>query len=274
MLFFGQNVGSNSPRMLHDLQRASRRGVPIITFNPLRERGLERFTNPQSPFQMMTGSSTPISSQYYQLIAGGDIAAMTGLCKWLIESDDEARVAGRAPILDHAFIATYSQGFEAFAAFCRHTPWSAIEQACGLSQADLATAAATYAASTATIGVYGMGLTQHRLGVQNVHMICNLLMLKGNVGRPGAGLCPGARPLQRPRPAHGRRHRKARAGAARIASRRSMGSSRPRDKGIEHHRGLRGRARRASVRAYVGLGGNFLRAVPDSPRDGGGLAQA
>jgi molybdopterin-dependent oxidoreductase alpha subunit len=264
LLFFGQNVGSNSPRMLHDLQRASRRGVPIITFNPLRERGLERFTNPQSPFQMMTGSSTPISSQYYQLIAGGDIAAMTGLCKWLIESDDEARVAGRAPILDHAFIATYSQGFEAFAAFCRHTPWSAIEQACGLSQADLATAAATYAASTATIGVYGMGLTQHRLGVQNVHMICNLLMLKGNVGRPGAGLCPvrGHSNVQGQRTV-GVTEKPELAPLDRLKA--QYGFEPPRDKGMNTIEVCEG-VLSGKVRAYVGLGGNFLRAVPDSPR--------
>ena len=81
ILFFGQNVGSNSPRMMHQLQDAVRRGAQIITFNPLRERGLERFTNPQSPVQMLTGSSTAISTQYHQLKAGGDIAAIMGICK-------------------------------------------------------------------------------------------------------------------------------------------------------------------------------------------------
>ena len=85
ILFFGQNVGSNSPRMMHQLQDAARRGAQIITFNPLRERGLERFTNPQSPVQMLTGSSTAISTQYHQLKAGGDIAAIMGMCKSLIE---------------------------------------------------------------------------------------------------------------------------------------------------------------------------------------------
>ena len=96
ILFFGQNVGSNSPRMLHELQPCARRGVPIITFNPLRERGLEEFTNPQSPLQMVTGSSTSISTQYYQLRAGSDTAAMTGMCKYLIERDDAA-IAERRP---------------------------------------------------------------------------------------------------------------------------------------------------------------------------------
>ncbi len=78
ILFFGQNPGSNSPRMLHPLQEARKRGVPIITFNPLRERGLERFTNPQSPVEMLTGHETRISSQYHQVKAGGDLAALTG----------------------------------------------------------------------------------------------------------------------------------------------------------------------------------------------------
>ena len=264
LFFFGQNVGSNSPRMLHDLQHAARRGVPIITFNPLRERGLERFANPQSPFQMLTGTSTPISSQYYQLMAGGDIAAMTGVCKWLIESDDAARQAGQATLLDHAFIATYTQGFEVFAAFCRQTPWMAIEQACGLSRDDLVLAASTYAASTATIGIYGMGLTQHRLGVHNVHMICNLLMLKGNVGRPGAGLCPvrGHSNVQGQRTV-GVTEKPELAPLDRLAEQYDFEP--PREKGMNTIEVCEG-VLSGKVRAFVGLGGNFLRAVPDSPR--------
>lgn len=264
LFFFGQNVGSNSPRMLHDLQKASRRGAAIITFNPLRERGLERFANPQSPFQMLTGASTPISSQYYQLMAGGDIAAMTGLCKSLIEADDAALTAGRKPVLDHAFIETYTQGYETFAAFCRRTTWEAIEQASGLSRKDLATAASTYATSTATIGVYGMGLTQHRLGVHNVNMICNLMMLKGNVGRPGAGLCPvrGHSNVQGQRTV-GITEKPELAPLDKLAE--QYGFEPPRDKGLNTVEVCEG-VLSGEVRAFVGLGGNFLRAVPDSPR--------
>ena len=91
MFFFGQNVGVNSPRMLHQLQAVRERGAPIITFNPLRERGLERFTNPQSPAQMLTLSETTISTQYHQLSPGGDLAAIVGLCKALIAADDDAK---------------------------------------------------------------------------------------------------------------------------------------------------------------------------------------
>jgi anaerobic selenocysteine-containing dehydrogenase len=149
ILFFGQNVGSNSPRMLHELQPCAKRGVPIITFNPLRERGLEEFTNPQSPLQMVTGSSTSISTQYYQLRAGSDTAAMTGMCKYLIECDDAAAAKGGPPLLDHAFIRNYTSGFEEFATFCRAAKWSEIEAETLLSRADIETAADTYAKAKA-----------------------------------------------------------------------------------------------------------------------------
>jgi molybdopterin-dependent oxidoreductase alpha subunit len=88
IFFFGQNVGTNSPRMLHQLQDARERGVPIVTFNPLRERGLVSFVNPLSPTQMLTGQETTISTQYHQVKVGGDIAAITGICKCVIEADD------------------------------------------------------------------------------------------------------------------------------------------------------------------------------------------
>jgi molybdopterin-dependent oxidoreductase alpha subunit len=264
LFFFGQNVGSNSPRMLHDLQKAARRGVPIITFNPLKERGLERFANPQSPFQMLTGTSTRISSEYYQVKAGGDLAVLTGLCKWLIEQDDSERAAGRAAVLDHGFIAAYTRGFEAFAAFCRQTSWDDIEHHSGLAARDIQTAAATYANSTAAIGVYGMGLTQHRLGVQNVHMVCNLLLLRGNIGRPGAGVCPVR-------------------GHSNVQGQRTVGITEkpelapldklkalydfepPREKGLNTVEACEG-ILAGEVTAFLGLGGNFLRAVPDTPR--------
>ena len=105
MFFFGQNVGVNSPRMLHQLQEVRQRGVPIITFNPLKERGLERFTNPQSPAQMLTLSETKISTQYHQLNPGGDLAAIVGLCKALIAADDKARKSHQSErIIDVDFI--------------------------------------------------------------------------------------------------------------------------------------------------------------------------
>ena len=97
IFFFGHNTGMNSPRMLHDLQDCAKRGVPIIVFNPLRERGLERFTNPQNPAEMLVEPATQISSQYHQIKVGGDKAALMGLCKALFEMDDAAREAGGEP---------------------------------------------------------------------------------------------------------------------------------------------------------------------------------
>ncbi|HEY5072147.1 MAG TPA: FdhF/YdeP family oxidoreductase [Caulobacteraceae bacterium] len=264
IFFFGQNVGSNSPRMLHDLQKAARRGVPIVTFNPLRERGLERFRNPQSPFQMISGTDTPISSQYCQVKAGGDIAALTGLCKSIIESDDAARATGRSAVLDHGFIAEFTRGFAAFAEFCRNVAWPEIERNSGLARDELEAAATTYAAAKATLGVWGMGLTQHRLGVENVHMICNLLLLRGNVGRPGAGPCPvrGHSNVQGQRTV-GVTEKSELAPLDRLEA--QYGFKAPREKGrntVETCEGVIS----GEVRGFVGLGGNFIRAVPDTGR--------
>lgn len=108
LFFFGQNVGSNAPRMLHQLQDVRKRNVPIITFNPLRERGLERFVNPQSPTEMLTPESTVISTQYHQVAIGGDTAAMIGIAKALLELDDDAQRDGGNSILDNDFIANVS----------------------------------------------------------------------------------------------------------------------------------------------------------------------
>ena len=124
--FFGQNVGSNSPRMLHDLQAARRRGVPIVTFNPLRERGLEAFTNPQNPGEMLSGEQTTIGTQFHQVKSGGDMAAIMGICKALIAWDD---AGADSPVLDWEFIRQHTHGFELFAIRCapRTGPrWSAV----------------------------------------------------------------------------------------------------------------------------------------------------
>src|SRR3954471_12985649 len=136
IFFFGHNTTTNAPRMLHPLQEAAQRGVPIITFNPLRERGLERFTNPQSPVQMVTGG-TRIASNYYQLTAGGDIAAVVGICKAVIEADDEAIARRGARRVDGEFIAAHTAGFDAFAAFCRTQQWPDLETRSGLARQEI-----------------------------------------------------------------------------------------------------------------------------------------
>jgi anaerobic selenocysteine-containing dehydrogenase len=123
MFFFGQNVGTNSPRMLHQLQDARKRGVPIITFNPLREPGLVSFANPQSPMQMLTPAATQISTQYHQVKTGGDTAAILGICKAVIEADDQAKAEGTPRVIDVAFIDEHTAGFDAFADYARGTEW-------------------------------------------------------------------------------------------------------------------------------------------------------
>jgi formate dehydrogenase major subunit len=190
IFIFGQNPGTNSPRMMDELHAAARRGVPIVTFNPLRERALERFADPKSVIEMGTLGATSISSNYYQVRIGGDAAALKGIMKALIESDDAATAAGASRVVDVEFIEKHTHGFEPLAEDLRATSWDIVEQRSGLKREDLATAAAIYANAKAVIGVWGMGITQHRRGTETVQQIANLLLLRGNIGRPGAGACP------------------------------------------------------------------------------------
>lgn len=180
VISIGHNPGTNHPRMMGTLHELARRGVPIIVFNPLRETALERFADPQSVREMATYSATDIASTYYQVKAGGDAAALKGIAKHLLVLD----------ALDHDFIATQTQGFAEFAADIAATSWEAIERESGLSRADLENVAQIYAKSRATIITYGMGITQHNKGTANVRLIADLLLLRGNIGKPGAGICP------------------------------------------------------------------------------------
>ncbi len=264
ILFFGQNVGSNAPRMLHPLQEARRRRVPIITFNPLRERGLERFTNPQSPTEMLTRTSTEISTQYHQVKAGGDIAAITGMCKVLIAADREAMAVGRPRILDVDFIAEHTHGFRAFVDYCDGQDWPAIETRSGLTREGIEAAATAYARARSVVAVYGMGLTQHRRGTEGVQMLVNLMLLRGNIGRPGAGLCPvrGHSNVQGQRTV-GITEKPELAPLDKLKE--LYGFEPPREKGCNTVEACEGIVS-GEVKAFIGLGGNFIRAVPDTVR--------
>lgn len=186
----GHNPGTNHPRMLTTLRNASKRGAPIIVFNPLRERGLERFAAPQDPVEMATFSSTPIASAYYQLKVGGDVAVLKGMMKALVAADAAALAAGGEGLLDRAFIDEHTIGLKPLLDDLETTTWDAIEAMSGLSRADIEAAANVYAEAKNVIVCYGMGVTQHRHGTSNVQQIANLLLLRGNIGRAGAGLCP------------------------------------------------------------------------------------
>ena len=264
ILFFGQNPGSNSPRMLHPLQEASERGVPIIAYNPLRERGLETFLNPQSPTEMLSGHSTRISSSYHQVKTGGDLAALSGICKALLELDETARAEGREEVLDHAFIAEHTHGLDSFMDWLDTLDWETIERQSGLHRAALQSTAVTYARSNATMAIYGMGLTQHREGVDTVRMLVNLLLLRGNIGKPGAGICPvrGHSNVQGQR-------------TVGIAEKPELvpmdvlaeqyGFSPPRETGLNTVEACE-KILEGKIRAFVMVGGNFVRAIPDHGR--------
>jgi len=185
VISIGHNPGTNHPRMMGTLHEVARRKVPIIVFNPLRERALERFADPQNVAEMATYGSTDIASSYYQVKAGGDVAALKGIMKALLALD-----ARDGDALDHAFIAEHTLGFDALAADLAATGWDDIERESGLKRADLERVAGAYAKSTAAIVTYGMGITQHNTGTANVKLIADLLLLRGNIGKPGAGICP------------------------------------------------------------------------------------
>lgn len=190
IICIGHNPGTNHPRMMTPLHSASRRGARILVINPLKERALQRFEAPQLPIEMMTGSSTPIASGYFQVRVGGDAAALKGVCKALIQFDRDALASGSEPVLDHEFIEGHTAGFEEYASDLIGTTWEEISASSGLAREQLEGIAKAYATSTATIVCYGMGITQHLTGTDNVHQIANLLLLRGNFGKPGAGICP------------------------------------------------------------------------------------
>ncbi|WP_321877297.1 FdhF/YdeP family oxidoreductase [Paraburkholderia bannensis] len=185
IIAIGHNPGTNHPRMMGTLHEAARRNVPIIVFNPLRERALERFADPQSMMEMATFGSTRIASTYFQVDAGGDAAALKGVMKALLQMESE-----QGGVLDKEFIAAHTEGFDACSADLEATSWEDIEKASGLARADLEHVALAYAKSNATIVTYGMGVTQHNKGTANVRLIADLLLMRGNIGKPGAGICP------------------------------------------------------------------------------------
>jgi molybdopterin-dependent oxidoreductase alpha subunit len=260
LFFFGQNTGTNSPRFLHTLKAAVKRGCRIVTFNPIRERGLIEFVDPQDIVQMTVGSPTQISSKYYQVRPGGDIAVLAGLMKCVLAAEDAAPGTG----IDKGFIVNETVGFELVEKSVRAVSWHDIEGHSGLTQPMIEEAAAIYLSSKNAIGIYGMGLTQHVNGWLNLGMLCNLLLMRGNIGRLGAGISPVR-------------------GHSNVQGQRTVGvgeksSHMPSDKlrelfGIEppDEDGLNAvHACEAildgKVKALVSLGGNLVRALPDRAR--------
>ncbi len=257
----GHNPGTNHPRMLTTLREVSLRGKPIVVLNPLRERGLERFAAPQSPETMLTLSSTPLASAYHQVKVGGDVAVLKGMMKALLAADAADIAASGPGLLDRAFIAEHTVGFEGLVADLDAISWDAIVRRAGLSRDAIEEMARTYWSAERVIVCYGMGITQHRHGTENVRQIANLLMLRGNIGKPGAGICPlrGHSNVQGDRTV-GITEIPAEPFLARLD--KAFGIAAPRKHG---HNAVEALAAMAdgSSRAFIGLGGNFAVAMPD-----------
>jgi len=255
----GQNPGTNSPRMMTNLVEARKRGVPIVAVNPMPERALIRFTEPQDVAQMATFGSTPIASEFVHVKIGGDLALLKGMMRVLFE-----REAAGETLLDHAFIAEHTEGFEALRDDIMAQDWDEIVAVSGISEAQIRRCAEIYIASNATIICYGMGLTQHQKGSQLLQQVANLLLLKGNYGKPGAGISPirGHSNVQGDRTV-GIDERPSEAYLDRV--RDVFGFDPPRAHG--HHTVESVEAMLAGeAKVFIGLGGNFVRAVPDTDR--------
>ncbi|HEY3599784.1 MAG TPA: FdhF/YdeP family oxidoreductase [Paraburkholderia sp.] len=264
IFIFGQNPGTNSPRMMTSLHDAARRGARIISFNPFRERALERFQAPQNPIEMVTLSWTTISNPLYQVRVGGDVAALKGIMKAVIEADDEALANDQPRKIDVEFIREHTIGFGNLVDDLRKTTWEAIEQQSGLRRTDLTAVAGVYMEAKSTILVYGMGLTQHHRGTENVQQLANLAMMRGNIGRPGAGVCPVR-------------------GHSNVQGNRTVGiTERPAKEWIDRMEQTFGfkpspqhgrdvvatldAMLKGECKVFVALGGNFSTAIPDWPR--------
>jgi molybdopterin-dependent oxidoreductase alpha subunit len=263
-LIFGQNPATNHPRMLGELRECARRGAAIVSINPLRERGLERFTSPQHPMEMLTLSSTKIASTFIRPKVAGDFALIKGVAKRVLELDDKARERGAERVLDVEFITTHTHGFDAFAADLRAESWSALEAESGVARDEIEALAQIYVNGKRVIATWGMGLTQHKNSVAAVHMLSNLMMMRGNIGREGAGLCPvrGHSNVQGNRTV-GIEEKPTQAFLDQLG--KVFDFDPPREHGYDVVETIEAMLE-GHVKVFIGLGGNFAIATPDTPR--------
>ncbi|MEE1925500.1 FdhF/YdeP family oxidoreductase [Pseudomonas sp. 148P] len=264
LFVWGQNPGTNHPRMLEPLREAVQRGAQVVCINPLKERGLERFQHPQHPIEMLTNGDRPTNTAFFRPALGGDMAMMRGMAKFLLQWEREAQASGGEPVFDHAFIAEHTATVDEYLAAVDATPWAQIETQSGLPLGEIELAARMYVKAKKVIMCWAMGITQHRHSVATIQEIANLMLLRGNLGQPGAGLCPvrGHSNVQGDR-TMGINERPP---VALLDSlERHFGFPVPRHNGhntVEAiHAMLEGRAK-----VFIGLGGNFAQATPDTDR--------
>ncbi|MFT9049249.1 FdhF/YdeP family oxidoreductase [Gluconobacter cerinus] len=257
IFIFGQNTGTNSPRMMSNLVHARKRNVPIVVVNPMPERALIRFTEPQDPVKMATFGSTAIASEFVHIRIGGDLALVKGMIKVLLE-----REASGETVLDQEFIAEHTHGFEAWRDEVLSCTWKDITRVSGISEEQIRRVAEIYARSKATVLCFGMGITQHQQGSRMIQQLAALLMLRGNFGKPGAGIAPirGHSNVQGDRTV-GIDEKPTQAYLDRV--RDTFNFEPPREHG--HHvvesveAMIDGRAK-----VFIGMGGNFIHAIPDT----------
>ncbi|MDT5120572.1 MAG: hypothetical protein QOC96_54 [Acidobacteriota bacterium] len=185
IFIIGQNPGTNHPRMLTALQKAKRQGCKIVHINPLPEVGATRFLHPQDIFHLL-GKGTELADLFLQVRINGDVALLQGISKEILEA--ETRNPGQ--VLDHQFIRELTTGFESFKEALKAVSWDDIIEQSGISREQIRAAAEMMIQSERTICCWAMGLTQHRNAVANIQEIVNLLLLRGQIGKPGAGVCP------------------------------------------------------------------------------------
>jgi molybdopterin-dependent oxidoreductase alpha subunit len=254
----GQNPGTNHPRMLTSLLAAKRNGCAIVHINPLPEAGVQRFKHPQEIFSTLFGSGTQLSDLFLQVRINGDVALFKGLAKEMLERE----TADPGTILDHQFIDEYTSGFEEFVLNINEVEWPAIIEQSGISREQIALAADIFARSERTIFCWAMGLTQHRNAVSNIKEIVNLLLMRGQIGKPGAGACPvrGHSNVQGDR-TMGIWERPTKAFLDSLA--REFNFEPPSHHGFDTVEAIKamhdGRAR-----VFFAIGGNFLSATPDT----------
>ncbi|NKE95284.1 FdhF/YdeP family oxidoreductase [Pantoea agglomerans] len=261
---FGQNPGTNHPRMLHSLRHAADHGAKIVTFNTLRERGLERFADPQKPLEVVTSKAGNISSSYYQPNLGGDMAAVRGMVKSLLETHRARLAAGESGLFDQTFINAKTNGIEAYLDAVDNTSWMQIVAQSGLTQAQIREAAAIYQSADRVICTWAMGITQHKHSVDTVREITNLQLLFGQLGKKGAGLCPvrGHSNVQGNR-TMGIDEKPAKAFLDALGN--HFNFEPPRAPGHNTVEALNAMLR-DEVKVLIALGGNLAAAAPDSPR--------
>ncbi|WP_042431141.1 FdhF/YdeP family oxidoreductase [Streptacidiphilus anmyonensis] len=253
----GQNPGTNHPRMLSALERAKRAGATIVSVNPLPEAGLERFKNPQNA-RGLVGIGTKLTDLFLQIRLGGDLALFRALNLLLLEAEEKAP----GTVLDRAFIEEHCAGFEEFAAEAKRTDWADVHAATGLPDSQILELSQLVLRSEKIIVCWAMGLTQHQHSVPTIREVVNFLLLRGNVGRPGAGVCPvrGHSNVQGDR-TMGIFERPAAAFLDSLG--KEFHFDPPREHGMDVVDSIRG-MRDGRVRVFFAMGGNFVAASPDT----------